>query len=71
MNVVERYVPAEVGPRACEDADPGNPTERHHAEVTLHEGKRERFLCKSHAAYALASNLSLLAKAVVELSLAE
>jgi hypothetical protein len=70
MSVIEQYHhAAEVEPRICQQADPADRANRHPAELILHEGPRqERFLCKVHAASALAKNLDLLARAVIDLS---
>lgn len=72
MNVIERYLVSEsVVPRVCEMNDPTNKAGRHNAEIILHDGQKERFLCKEHAAHALANNQTQLAKAIIELTLAE
>jgi hypothetical protein len=69
MPVIEQYHPAAgIEPRICQQADPSDKVNRHFAELILHDGpRRERFLCKAHAASALAQNHELLAKAVIEL----
>jgi hypothetical protein len=69
MAIIERYVTAEgVPPRACQLAH-NLAAKSCVAEVVIRSGKVEQFLCRRHAADALASNLTLLAQLVVELYL--
>lgn len=72
MTVIENYIiDHNAGPRPCEYSS----TTEHSleppcdAELILHDGQAERFLCKFHAANELGQNPSLLAKAVIELHL--
>jgi hypothetical protein len=67
--VIEKYIyDPNVEPRPCQGSDPAAHHLRHSVEVILHdENGQERFLCKMHAAIALAHNHVLLARAVVDL----
>lgn len=70
MPVIEKYSYApELAPRLCQHSSPADKNARHNAEVILHEGKDERFLCEKCAALELSSNHVLLAKAVIDLYL--
>ena len=69
MPVIERYsFDSAAGPRPCQQSDPALPQHRHEAEVIIHDGNgKERFLCKEHAASALAHNHELLARALIDM----
>lgn len=68
MPVIEKYFfDSSAGPRPCQQSDLASPQHRHEAEVIIHDPNgKERFLCKEHAAIALAHNHELLARAVID-----
>jgi hypothetical protein len=77
MPIIEKYAFEKAsGPRRCEESLPdGFRINRDDedascfAEVILHTEQGEKFLCKRHASYELRDNPTLLAAAVIELSL--
>ncbi len=75
MAIIEAYVTEHSeGPRPCQDSVsrdyPSISAEKPCiAELILHTRAGEKFLCKRHASYELRDNPTLLAEAVIELSL--
>jgi hypothetical protein len=75
MPIIERYVTEHTqGPRPCQDSVardyPSISNEAPcFAELILHTRSGEKFLCRRHAAYELRDNPTLMADAVIELSL--
>jgi hypothetical protein len=74
MPVVESYIVDHPnGPRPCQQSTQGFPSFSADkpcvAEVILNARAGEMFLCKRHASYFLRDNPTLMAQAVIELSL--
>jgi hypothetical protein len=75
MTIIEPYVMAHAeGPRPCENSTAKDSLSFSiekpcFAEVILHTHSGEMFLCKRHASHELRDNPTLMAAAVIELSL--
>jgi hypothetical protein len=74
MSIIEPYITEHpLSPRPCENSTKDWPSlsaeKPCFAELILHTRSGEKFLCKRHASYELRDDATLMAAAVIELSL--